>query len=494
MFEACKTYFLKRPQVSATGIWLYDIENNFLKLIWSQTRSNIKLKNWKNHQGTLEIISLNDQIIGTAANKKRPIIACGQQWLRPEWAKKENINSYIVLPMLFQGHLIGVFGNFYFPLFKNGLNNAARWLNILSDCIASAIVNAKSYEMIERTSKRLEQENEYLREEVRNTTSYNHIVGQSDAVQHILNQINIVSPTKANVLILGESGTGKELIARAIYDKSKLSNKPLIKTNCASIPRDLFESEFFGHVQGAFTGAIKDRAGRFQLADGGTLLLDEICEMPLPLQGKLLRVIQEGEFERVGEEITQKVSVRILAITNRNIEQEVKAGRFREDLFFRLNVFPIEAPPLRDRKEDIELLVRHFIRKAAVRLDLPEPYLRRNSIEVLLRLNWPGNIRELQNTVERAVILSRGSEIDFDFLNFKNLDSPNDLKQNIHIAQKIITESNWKQLQRNNILKALKAANWKIQGKQSASELLEIKPTTLRSRMQSLNISKRILE
>ena len=494
VFEAGKMYFLKRPQVCATGIWLAEDETHFLKLIWSQTRSNSDLKNWKHHNETLEVISLKDRIIGAAARDKRIIIACGREWRRPEWAKKENINSYIVLPMLFKGNLIGVLGNFYFPLFEDGLDNAARWLNLLSDYIASAIANAKAFETIEWLSKRLEQRKQYLREEVRHKTSYDRILGQSDAVQHILSQIDIVSPTEANVLILGESGTGKDLIASAIHDRSKRANKPFIKANCASVPRDLFESEFFGHVQGAFTGAVKDRVGRFQLADGGTLLLDEVCEMPLELQGKLLRVIQEGEFERVGEGVTQKVSVRIIAITNRNIKQEVKAGRFREDLFFRLSVFPIDTPPLRDRKEDIELLVRHFKRKAEIQLGLPEQNLKENTLEGLLRLNWPGNIRELQNAVERAVITSRGGEIDFGFLSYNDLDSQDDLEQNICISQKVITENNWKQLQRINIIKALKAANWKIQGEQSASELLEIKPTTLRSRMLSLGIHNKMLK
>ena len=490
VFKAGKDYFLKRPQVAATGIWLSEDKAAILRLVWGVTRSNKELKNWQDHHGQLNVIPFDHEMIGTAARDKRAIIMCGKKWARPKWAKKENVNSYIVLPMVFKGELIGILGFFYFPFFKEGLDNAARWLKLLADYTASAISNAKSLETIQLLSKRLAQENQYLREEFCHTASYEHIIGESDALKYILEQIAIVAPIDVNVLITGESGTGKELIARAIHRNSKRAQNPFIKVNCASIPNELFESEFFGHIQGAFTGAIKDRIGRFQLADRGTLMLDEVSEMPLELQGKLLRVLQEGEFERVGDIKTKKVSVRVIAVTNRELKDEVKSGRFREDLYFRLSVFPIEAPPLRDRKEDVIVLVKHFIKEAAHRLRLPEPLINESDIEMLSNLDWPGNVRELKNAVERAVIISRGGKIDFGFLNFdkaKKLMSP---KNNMVFSDEIIKENDWKELQRQNILRALLASNGKVQGKCGASELLGINPTTLRSRMQSLGISK----
>jgi len=491
VFKAGKDYFLKRPQVAATGIWLSEDKAGILRLVWGVTRSNNELKNWQDHHGKLNVIPFDHEMIGAAARDKHAIIRCGKKWDRPEWAKKENVNSYIVLPMVFKGEFIGILGFFYFPFFAEGLNNAARWLKLLSDYTASAISNAKSLETIQLLSKRLAQENQYLREEFCHTAAYEHIIGESDALKYILEQISIVAPIDVNVLITGESGTGKELIARAIHRNSKRAQNAFIKVNCASIPSELFESEFFGHIQGAFTGAIKNRIGRFQLADRGTLMLDEVSEMPLELQGKLLRVLQEGEFERVGEIKTKKVSVRIIAVTNRELKDEVKSGRFREDLYFRLSVFPIEAPPLRDREDDVILLVKHFIKEAVHRLRLPEPLVNENDITMLSNLDWPGNVRELKNAVERAVIISRGGKIDFGFLNFDKVKKQMPSKNDIMFLDEIIKENDWKDLQRHNILRALRASNGKIQGKFAASELLGIKPTTLRSRMESLGISKR---
>src|SRR2546427_2316128 len=258
--------------------------------------------------------------------------------------------------------------------------------------------------------KNLEFENEYLQEELRG--NYDAIVGDSPVLKKVLAQIEMVAPTNANVLILGESGTGKELVARAIHDRSPRKAATLVRVNCASVPRELFESEFFGHVRGAFTGAVKDRVGRFELANGGTLFLDEIGEVPLELQSKLLRVLQEGQFEKVGEDRTRTVDVRIIAATNRDLEAEVKAGRFRQDLYYRLSVFPIELPPLRDRVEDIPALAQQFLVQSARKLGLNPPRLTAAQVKELQSYDWPGNVRELQNVIERAAIRSRNGHLE----------------------------------------------------------------------------------
>src|SRR2546425_6054565 len=259
--------------------------------------------------------------------------------------------------------------------------------------------------------KSLEFENEYLQEELRG--NYSAIVGDSSALKKVLAQIEMVAPTNANVLILGESGTGKELVARAIHDRSPRKAAALVRVNCASVPRELFESEFFGHVRGAFTGAVRDRVGRFELAHNGTLFLDEIGEVPLELQSKLLRVLQEGQFEKVGEDRTRTVDVRIVAATNRDLEADVKAGRFREDLYYRLSVFPIELPPLRERVEDIPALAQHFLQESARTLATTTPRLTPAHVKELQSYYWPGNVRELQNVIVRSVIRSRNGRIYF---------------------------------------------------------------------------------
>lgn len=280
-------------------------------------------------------------------------------------------------------------------------------------------------------------------------------------------------------------------IARAIHERSERSERPLIKVNCAAIPGDLFESEFFGHVKGAFTGALKDRAGRFELADGGTIFLDEVAEIPLQLQSKLLRVLQEGQFERVGEEKTRSTDVRVIAATNSDLKLDVEARRFREDLFFRLNVFPIVAVPLRERLEDIPLLARHFINLVCTELNRPVPHLSQANVKQLQACSWRGNIRELQNVIERAIIVSRGRRLSFEVL---TLDSaPNRSSSAARAMEETARELPYTEAERiardkENILAALRLANGKISGSAGAAELLEIKPTTLASRMKKLGI------
>lgn len=348
---------------------------------------------------------------------------------------------------------------------------------------------------VDQLRERLEQENAYLQEEIRTETNPRGIIGRTAAVQKTLRQVSLVAPTDATVMITGESGTGKELIARAIHEASQRSDRPLIRVNCAAIPRELFESEFFGHVRGAFTGALRDRIGRFELADGGTLFLDEVGEIPLELQGKLLRVLQEGHFERVGEERTRGVDVRVIAATNRELKAEVKQGRFREDLYFRLNVFPVETVPLRDRREDIPLLAQHFLtsESKSFKSDLR---LSEGDVRRLMQYDWPGNVRELQNVIERAAILAQNGRLRIDLPIQQGAAEPQAASRRPRngASQAIMTDDEMRDYERSNIFAALKASGGKVFGKGGAAELLAIKPTTLASRIKSLGISARNLD
>ncbi len=341
-----------------------------------------------------------------------------------------------------------------------------------------------------KRQKCLEWENEFLQDEVR--LNFGDILGQSPAIQKVLAQITTVAPTEANVLVLGESGTGKELVARAIHDLSARKDHPLVRVNCASIPKELFESEFFGHVRGAFTGAIKDRVGRFELADGGTLFLDEIGEIPLDLQSKLLRVLQEGQFERVGDERTRTTKVRLIVATNRDLLAEAKTGHFRLDLYYRLSVFPIEVPPLRERLEDIGILAQHFIKQSARRLGVARPRLNKRHLQELQSYDWPGNVRELQNVIERAVILARGGQLQFELplrtsrnglVPDQKLASGGEEDDELSLDELVIRE-------RAIVSKALGRSRGKIYGADGAAALLKIKPTTLVSKMKRLGLRR----
>lgn len=341
--------------------------------------------------------------------------------------------------------------------------------------------------------KNLEFENEFLQDEFR--ASVGNIVGRSQSLRNVLAQIGTVAPTDANVIVLGESGTGKELVARAIHDLSTRKDRPLVRVNCASIPKELFESEFFGHVRGSFTGAIKDRVGRFELADSGTLFLDEIGEIPLDLQSKLLRVIQEGQFERVGDERTRTVKVRLIAATNRDLFAEAKVGRFRLDLYYRLSVFTIEIPPLRERPEDIPELADHFIKQSARNLGMPCPRLTQFHVRQLQAYDWPGNIRELQNVIERTVILSRDGNLQFDLPRHTIADmapanritptQDGDPQDELSFDELAVRE-------REIIVAALRRTHWKIYGSDGAATLLRTKPTTLVSKMKRLKVQKEL--
>lgn len=338
--------------------------------------------------------------------------------------------------------------------------------------------------------KQLERENATLQDELSGEHSREALIGRSQALRRVLDQVATVGPTDAPVLITGESGTGKELVASGVHAASLRNRRPLVRVNCAAISPELFESEFFGHVRGAFTGAVRDRMGRFELADRGTLFLDEIGEVPLALQGKLLRALQEGQFEPVGSERTKCVDVRVIAATNRDLPAEVERGAFREDLYYRLSVFPIDVPPLRARLDDIELLAPHFVEASARKLGIPPPSVTQGDIVTLRGYDWPGNVRELQHTLERAVILSQGGHLRLELGPTRRGRATAGGAKTLAHGRAAHTLADLKELERDIVLEQLESKNWKIYGPRGAAESLGIPPTTLVSKMKRLGIER----
>ena len=354
----------------------------------------------------------------------------------------------------------------------------------------------RAFEEVEVLKSQLELHNTYLQEAVVEAKAFGDLVGQSAALKHIVSQVDVVAPTEASVLILGETGTGKELVAHEIHRRSARKDGPLVRVNCASIPRELFESEFFGHVKGAFTGAVKDRVGRFETANGGTIFLDEVGEIPLETQTKLLRILQEKRYERVGDDRTRQADVRVVAATNRDLKKAAEAGHFREDLYYRLNVFPIQVPSLRERMDDIPLLAKHFVDLSTKELKCAKPRLTRAAVAKLQNYDWPGNVRELRNVLERAVILARGGPLDFDLPEASfpapvpRPAPPGGSPDEGDAHPTYLTEAELQRRERENLLRVLETANWKIKGPNGAAERLGIKPTTLLSRMNKWGLKK----
>jgi len=333
---------------------------------------------------------------------------------------------------------------------------------------------------VNELKSRLQEENVYLQDEIKLVHNFTEIVTKSDVFKKVLGKVEQVASTDATVIILGETGTGKELIARAVHNISARRDRPLVKVNCAALPSNLIESELFGHEKGAFTGALERRIGRFELANGGTIFLDEIGDLPIDLQAKLLRVLQEGEFERLGGSVTIKVDVRVIAATNRKLDRLIESGNFREDLYYRLNVFPIQTIPLRERKEDIPLLVKHFVKKFSVKMGKPIETIPQKAMNDFEAYPWPGNVRELENIIERAVILSKDRTLRMDEL----LDVKRD-------KDAIITHPvTLKDIEHTHIMEALLACDWFIDGKRGAAKRLAIPSSTLRDRMRKYGISK----
>jgi len=429
-------------------------------------------------------------ILGESGTGKELVARDPSLLSRRDWATAEDIHGFDAQPIRHKDEVLGVLGLFTrIPVPEQG----PAWLRIFADYIAVAFVNARAFEENDRLRARLELETTYLREEVREAKALGDIIGQSASLKQLQRQIDMVAPTDATVLILGESGTGKELVAREIHQRSRRSQQPLIRVNCASVPRELYESEFFGHAKGAFTGAIKDRAGRFEAADGGTLFLDEVGEIPPELQSKLLRVLQEKQYERVGEETTRTVNVRILAASNRDLKAEVESGRFRRDLYYRLNVFAIEVAALHQHKDDIPLLAAHFLRQTARRLKVPLPKLTPAHLLELHNYDWPGNVREMQNLIERALILAQKGPLRFDLPHTEREVPVPVAGQGVDTAGSevlILTDPELRLRDRANVVAALTKSDWRIHGPGGAAELLRINPSTLVSRIRKLGLKK----
>lgn len=499
-----------RPTVVLARIWLIgpgDIcatcrlkeecpdQTKCLHLVASAGRSSgVDKTEWSNINGFFARFPLGIYKVGRIGSSGEQLVINDMEtnpsWIvRPDWAKQEGIRGFHGQPIIYKGETLGVLAVFER---EPVTEEATVWFRMIADHVAVAIANARAFEEIERLKAQLELENTFLKEEVLEAQNFGEIVGQSPAIANLVEQIELVAPTDATALISGESGTGKELVAREIHRRSQRKDHPLVRVNCASIPRELYESEFFGHAKGAFTGALKDRAGRFQAADGGTLFLDEVGEIPLEMQSKLLRVLQEGEYERVGEETTRKVNVRIIAATNRKLGQEVEARHFRQDLYYRLNVFPIEVAPLRNRKEDIPLLAATFMAQVRKKLNCTGRELTQAEVLKLQNYHWPGNVRELQNIIERAIISSRCGSVKFDLpvpqASGTSFKTP--IKKNGDNPSEVLTEEDMRLREKANIETALKQADWKIYGSGGAAELLGIKPTTLLSRIKKMRIEK----
>jgi len=337
-------------------------------------------------------------------------------------------------------------------------------------------------EEVQQLKDRLHEENIYLQEEIRVASDFGEIIGHSETLRKVLRQAEQVAPLDTTVLILGETGTGKELLAHAVHSHSVRKAHPLVKVNCAALPAPLIETELFGHAKGAFTGADTRRLGRFALADGGTLFLDEVGELPLDLQTKLLRVLEEGEFEMVGSSHTVKVDVRLIAATNRNLAEAVTKGTFRSDLYYRLSIFPIVMPPLRERREDIRALATHFVKQLTAKLGKQIESIPQSAINVLQNYDWPGNVRELRNVIERAVIITQGSKLQltdtFEPLTDESLSADQDDGETLEQSEYRL------------ILRTLKKVHWRVEGPGGAAELLDVHASTLRSRMRKLGIAR----
>jgi len=428
-------------------------------------------------------LELKGSHVGWVLEHRKPLLRCDLEIERQFPVEKDllaaGIRSYLAVPLVARGAGFGT------------LNIGRQTPNCFSDedgvvleevgkQVALAIANMVAYEEIAQLKSQLEQEKLYLQEEIKTEHNFEEFIGQGQNIKKVLRSIETVAPTDASVLVLGETGTGKELVVRAIHNLSPRKDKALVKVNCAALPSGLIESELFGHEKGAFTGALSRRIGRFELAHRGTIFLDEIGDLPLELQAKLLRVLQDGEFERVGGTGSIKVNVRVIAATNRDLERSVQENRFRQDLFYRLNVFPIRIPALRERKEDIPLLVKYFAVKYGKKMGRNIDTVPKKVLDSLTTYTWPGNVRELENVIERSVILSTGSQLELaDWLPKQGISSQ---------GNKVPT---LEELERQHIIEVLEMTGWRVSGERGAATVLDVKSTTLESRMKKLGIVRK---
>jgi len=419
---------------------------------------------------------------GWVTETGRPLLTVdlreGPEFLEHVWLLKDGILSALSVPLTAKGKVIGTLNVGSREVGRYGERDAELLLAI-ADQVVLAIQNMLAYEEITSLKSRLEGENLYLQEESQAEAAFADVVGESPAIRKVLASVRMVAGTDSTVLVTGETGTGKELVVRAIHGLSTRKNKILVKVNCAALPSGVIESELFGHEKGAFTGALARRIGRFELANGGTLFLDEVGDLPLELQAKLLRVLQEGEFERLGGTQTLKVNVRMIAATNRDLGSAVEEGRFRADLFYRLNVFPIAIPPLRERMEDVPRLTRHFVMNYASRMGKAIETIGESALSKLMGYSWPGNVRELQNVLERAVILARTNRLELD----DSLAAPG-------AGPQTTGTRTLEEIERDHIVAVLKSVGWRVSGERGAGRLLGLKRTTLEARMIKLGITR----
>jgi len=425
--------------------------------------------------------------VGWVFDQRKPLVG-NDMSKEPPWPSDQKvitslveagIRSYLLAPMITKR---GATGTLALASLKTDCYSEgdAELLVEVAKQVALAVENMQAYEEIAGLKARLEQEKIYLQEEIKAEHNFGNIVGQSSTISRVLKGVETVAPTDATVLLLGETGTGKELIARALHDLSLRKDRALVRVNCAALPAGLIESELFGHEKGAFTGALARKIGRFELADGGSIFLDEIGDLSPDLQAKLLRVLQEGEFERVGSTSTLKVDVRVIAATHRDLEKASQEGTFRPDLYYRLSVFPISIPPLRERKEDIPLLVKHFVMKYNGKLGKRVETIAEKTMNALHDYSWPGNVRELENVIERAVIVSMGSQLELG----EWLPKPGITEMGARILM-------LEELEREHIIKTLELTGWRVSGERGAAKLLGLKPTTLDARMKKLGITRK---
>ena len=427
-----------------------------------------------------EIIDLDSTPSGRAFTTRQPVISTSAIQPLSSLAQRTGLKSGVVVPLISHDRALGTLG------VGSQTENAfteddAELLNQVGKQVAIAVENALAFRQIDELRNQLTEEKLYLEEEIRTEYNFEEIIGNSSTLRRVLQDVETVAATDSTVLIYGETGTGKELIAHAIHNLSPRHERTLVKVNCAAIPTGLLESEFFGHERGAFTGAIDRRIGRFELAHQGTIFLDEVEDIPLELQSKLLRVLQEQEFERLGSSRTQRVDVRIVAATNTDLTELVAERKFRSDLYYRLNVFPINVPPLRDRREDIPLLVHFFANRFAQQMKKKIVSVPKETMAALVSYNWPGNIRELQNLVERGVILSRGSKLEIPLT---------ELKRATRTTTQVNSSTTLESVERDHILRILSETRWVIGGPGGAAARLGMNRTTLNHRMRKLGISR----
>ena len=495
LFQAIVTALRPVIRFDRSTIFLYDDERKMLRLVAAE--SAIPSTHFV---PGLELALGNSHAGWTFLHQRpffRPDLSIERKYPGEDVLLREGFRSLIVVPLIVRGKSIGTLNLGSQRPMEYG-EPEAELLQEVANQLALAIENMREYEEIGRLKAQLERENIYLREEILGEHNFEEIVGGSAELTAVLHTIDRVAPTDTTVLVLGETGTGKELVARAIHGRSRRHKQPLVKVNCGAIAAGLIESELFGHVKGAFTGALERRTGRFELADRGTLFLDEVGELPLDMQVKLLRVLQEHEFEPVGSSRTVKVDVRVIAATNRALEQEVAAGRFRADLYYRLNVLPIRVPPLRERQADIPQLVMFFIQRHAKQIGRTVEGVSRESMERLTRYGWPGNVRELENVIERALVLSRGGVLDVgrDFL--PSLPAPD--AQALRAASQVVPmpqgvalpqgSGTLEDIERAHISATLDRTGWVIEGPRGAARILDMHPNTLRSRMKKLGLER----